>query len=203
MIMNGRRMASGGSERYKLILRSFCFVFMGVFLLPLAGLCSPERLVESSDYKDKDFIKGCIGDYTDMVKGDDLDWVWISPGLTLSHYKIVIGKFENMSDELRSSQAEEVKATYKEILSKVKGDGKNELTTDICVYDFQKFSAGKAWIPFVGGHQMQAGMGVEVILRDKAGKTVAKIRDMARSGSTAVDAADESATNLKKFLNKH
>jgi hypothetical protein len=194
---------SGGNERRKATFWCVCLGTAMTLLFPLAALCSPERLVESSDYKDKDFIKGCIGDYSDIVKGDDLDWVWISPGITLSQYKIVIGKFENMSDELRSSQVEEVKATYKEILSKVKGDGKGTLTADICVYEFQKFSAGKAWIPFAGGHQMQAGMGVEVILRDKAGKTVAKIRDMARSGSTAVDAADESASNLKKYLNKH
>ena len=196
------RSASGGNVNCKVKYWG-CFLFVILTMLfPFAAFCSPERLVESSDYK-KDFVKGCISDYTDMAKGDDLDWVWISPGSTLSRYKITIGKFENMSDELRSSQVEEVKATYREILSKIKGNGKDVLTADFCVYDYQKFSAGKAWIPFVGGHQMQAGMGVEVILRDSAGKTVAKIRDMARNGSTAVDAADESASNLKKFLGNH
>jgi hypothetical protein len=187
----------------KAFLRGLCIVFMMVALSPLSSVFASERLVDSSDYKDKDFIKGCINDYSDIVKGDDLDWVWINPGTTLSHYKVVVGKFENMSDELRSSQVDEVKATYKEILSKLKGDGKDELTAQICVYDYQKFSAGKAWIPFVGGHQMQAGMGVEMILRDATGKTIAKIRDMARNGSTPVDAADESASNIKKFLSKH
>lgn len=192
-----------GKKRSMKMIWCVCYVLMIALFAPFTASGSPERLVESRDYKDKDFVKGCIGDYSDIVKGDDLDWVWINPGTTLSHFKIELGKFENMSEELRSSQVEEVKATYKEVLSKVKGNGSDVLTADICVYEFQKFSPGKAWIPFVGGHQMQAGMGVEVLLRDKAGKTVAKIRDMARSGSTATDAADESASNLKKFLNKH
>lgn len=203
MNMYGPGMVSSSNERYKLILRSFCFVFMAALLFPLAALCSPERLVDTSDYKDKDFIKGCISDYSDLVKGDDIDWVWISPGTKLAQYTIAIGKFENTSAELRSSQVEEVKSAYKEILSKVKGEGKDVLTADICVYEYQKFSPGKAWIPFVGGHQMQAGIGAEVVLRDKEGKTVAKIRDMSRSGSTAADAADESANNLRKYIGKH
>ena len=176
---------------------------MVALLFPLAAFCSPERLVESKDYKDKDFVKGCISDYSDLVKGDDIDWVWISPDTQLAHYTIVIGKFENTSAELRSSQVEEVKSAYKEVLSKAKGDGKDVLTADICVYEYQKFSPGKAWIPFVGGHQMQAGIGAEVVLRDSGGKTVAKIRDMSRSGSTAADAADESANNLRKYIGKH
>jgi hypothetical protein len=189
--------------RCKTFIRSICLVSLLVMFIPLNALCSPERLVDSSDYRDKDFVKGCIGDYSDMVKGDDLDWVWISPGTVLANYKISIGKFENVSEDLRSSQVEGVKNTYKEILSKHRGDNKGVLTADICVYEFQKFSAGKAWIPFAGGHQMQAGIGVEMILKDKWGKTVAKLRDMSRAGMQPEDAADESATNLKKFISKH
>jgi len=98
---------------------------------------------------------------------------------------------------------EEVKSIYKEIFSKLKGSGAGVLTADICIYEFQKFSAGKAWIPFAGGHQMQAGMGVEIILRNREGAVVAKIRDMARSGMNPTDAADESASNIRKHLEKH
>ena len=199
----GSGMANGGIERVKTICRGVCFIIVVAMVFPLTAVCSPSRLVDSSDYKDKDFIKGCISDYSDMLKGDDIDWVWISPGTILSQYQLAIGKFENNSDDLRSSQVEDVKAAYKEILSKVKGEGKGVLTADICVYEYQKFSPAKAWIPFAGGHQMQAGMGVEMILRDKDGRAVAKIRDMSRSGTTPADAADESAVNLKKYIGKH
>jgi hypothetical protein len=199
----GLKRMSGAQIRYKALLWCFSLVVAMTLLSPLSAVCAPERLIDSSDYKDKDFIKGCISDYSDMVKGDDIDWVWISPGTVLAQNRIAVGKFENTSDELRSTQFEGVKTTFKEILSKVKGEGKGMLTADICIYEYQKFSPGKAWIPFVGGHQMQAGMGVEMILRDKGGKTVAKLRDMARSGTTPEEAADESATNLKKYINKH
>ena len=203
MIARGSIISSLKIERGKTFGRCVCVALLLVLLIPLTALCAPERLVDSSDYKDKDFVKGCIGDYSDMVKGDDLDWVWISPGTVLANYRVSIGKFENISEELRSSQVEGVKNTYKEILTKAKGEGKGVLTADICVYEFQKFSAGKAWIPFAGGHQMQAGIGVELILKNKDGKTVAKLRDRARSGMQPEDAADESATNLKKYVGKH
>jgi len=203
MIVHGSVFSSLIIGRCKAFTRCIWVASLLVLLIPLTALCSPERLIDSSDYKDKDFVKGCIGDYSDMVKGDDLDWVWISPGIVLANYKISIGKFENISEDLRSSQVEGVKNTYKEILSKVRGDGKGVLTADICVYEFQKFSAGKAWIPFAGGHQMQAGIGVEMVLKDKGGKTVAKFRDMSRAGMQPEDAADESASNLKKFIGKH
>jgi hypothetical protein len=202
MIIHGSVVSSRKIGGRKSFIRCGGLALLLVLLIPLAALCS-DRLVDSSDYKDKDFVKGCIGDYSDMVKGDDLDWVWISPGTVLANYKVSVGKFENKSEELRGSQVEGVKNVYKEVLAKTKGNGKDALTANICVYEFQKFSAGKAWIPFAGGHQMQAGMGIEVILKDKKGKIVAKIRDMARNGTQAEDAADESATNLKKFLGSH
>jgi hypothetical protein len=190
------------SGRCITFIRGICLVSLLVLSIPLTALCSPERLVDSNDYKGKDFAKGCISDYSDMVKGDDLDWVWISPGTALANYRISLGTFDNKSEDMRSSQVEGVKNTYKEILAKLKGD-KGVLTADICIYEFQKFSAGKAWIPFAGGHQMQAGIGVEMVLKDRGGKTVAKFRDMARSGMQPEDAAEESATNLKKFIGKH
>jgi|ERR1039457_1582698 hypothetical protein len=203
MIIHDSGISSLKIGSFKTFIRNICITSLLVLLIPLNALCSLERLVDSSDYKGKDFVKGCIGDYSDMVKGDDLDWVWIRPGTVLANYKVSVGKFENASDDLRNSQVDGVKNIYKEILSKVKGDGKGVLTADICIYEFQKFSAAKAWIPFAGGHQMQAGIGVEMVLKDNGGKTVAKFRDMARAGMQPEDAADESATNLKKFIVKH
>lgn len=203
MIVHGSGISSLIIEECKAVTKCIFLFSLLVMLIPMSAFCSPERFVDSSDYKDKDFVKGCISDYSDLVKGDDIDWVWISPGTVLANYKISIGKFENEAEDLRSSHVEGVKNTYDEILSKVRGNGKEVLTADICIYEFQKFSAGKAWIPFAGGHQMQAGIGVEMILKDKRGKTVAKFRDMSRNGTQPEDAADESATNLKKYIDKH
>ena len=49
------------------MLWCLCFIVMMTLLTPFTALCAPERLVESRDYKDKDFVKGCIGDYSDIV----------------------------------------------------------------------------------------------------------------------------------------
>jgi len=176
--------------------------FIAVVMFPVIAYCSPERLVDSSDYKDKNFIKGCVADYGDMVKGDDIDWVWINPGMSLAGHRLSVATFDNKTDELRNAQVEEIKSTFKEFLGKLKGD-KETLSADICIYEVQKFSASKAWIPFAGGHQMQAGIGVELVIKGSGGKTVAKFRHFAREGSKVEDAAQEVAEDLKKYISKH
>ncbi len=118
----GLKIVSGAKKRYKAMVWCFSLVVAMTLLSPLGAVCAAELLIDSSNYKDKDFIKGCISNYSDMVKGDDIDWVWISPGTLLAQNRISIGKFENASDELRSTQFEGVKTTFKEILSKVKGE---------------------------------------------------------------------------------
>ena len=176
--------------------------FIAVVMSPVIAFCSPERLVDSSDYKDKDFIKGCLSDYGDLVKGDDIEWVWVSPGTTLAGHKLSIAKFDNKTEELRNAQVDEIKDIFKEIMGKLKGE-KEALSADICIYEVQKFSAAKAWIPFAGGHQMQAGIGVELVIKNAGGKAVAKFRHFAREGARVEDAAQEVAEDLKKYISKH
>lgn len=183
------------------IAKNFILVFMVLTFFPLTALCGSDRFIDSDDYKDKDFKKGIISDYSDLHKGDDIDWLWTKPGTRLADYKINVVKFENLADELRNSQFNEIKTTFNEIFDKLKG-AKASLSADLCVYEVQKFSAGKAWIPFAGGHQMQAGAGIEMVLKDN-GKIVAKIRHFAREGSRIEDAAQEVAEDLKKYISKH
>jgi len=176
--------------------------FIAVVMFPVIVFCSPERLVDSSEYKDKDFLKGCITYYGDMIKGDDIEWVWVSPGTNLAGHKLSIASFNNTTDELRNAQVDEIKSIFKEFLGKLKGE-KEVLSADMCIYEVQKFSAGKAWIPFAGVHQMQAGVGVELVIKNTEGKTIAKFRHFAREGSRVEDAAQEVAEDLKKYIAKH
>jgi hypothetical protein len=171
-------------------------------VLPLDALSESALLVNSKEYKDKDFIKGCISDYSDLVEGNDVNWVWIAPGVKLADFRVTLGKFENKSDELRSSQVGELKSIFKEFLEKLKGE-KGPLTADVCIYEVQKFSQGKAWIPFAGGHQMQAGVGAEAIVKGGDGKTVAKFRHFAREGARIEDATQEVAEDLMKYMKKN
>jgi hypothetical protein len=183
------------------VVRLISLVSLVAVIFPLSVFCASEKLVDSDEYKKKDFQKGCITDYMDLAKGDRIDWVWVSPGVTLADYALSIAKFENNTDDIRSSQIDDIKSVFKEFFGKLKGN-KGSLSASMCIYEVQKFSPGKAWIPYAGGHLMNAGLGVEMIVSDK-GKTVAKFRHFARNGSRLEDAAEEVAGDLKKYISKH
>jgi hypothetical protein len=50
---------------------------------------------------------------------------------------------------------------------------------------------------------MQAGLGVEMVLRDGKSRTVAKFRHSAREGAQIEAAAQEVAGDLVKYISKH
>lgn len=179
-----------------------CLIFSVAVLLPALALSASDRLVDDREYKDKDFHKGIISDYSDMVKGDDVDWVWVKPGETLSQYKVKLGTIENKSDIFTKSFVESVKSIFEEYLANGT-KGSKTLTADLCITEAQKFSPAKAWIPFAGGRQMQAGMGIEIILRDHNNNVVAKLRHFDRQGSDVRDAAEEVAGHMTRYISRH
>jgi hypothetical protein len=180
-------------------------IFMAILLfIPAAALCSPKKLVDDSEYSDKDFRRCIIKDYADMVDGDDIGWVWTDPNVKLSAYRIKEGKVENRSEMRSRAMLETVKTVFKDTFADMEAKGeKGTLTADICVYEAENFSGGKAWIPFVGAHQMQAGLGVEMVLRDARNRTVAKFRHSAREGAQIENAAQEVAGDLMKYIGDH
>jgi hypothetical protein len=180
-------------------------IFLAAALLASATVVSAaEKLVDSSDYSDKDFKKCCISDYSDMVDGGDIQWVWTDPSIKLSQYELKVGKVENKSKVRSKSLVESVKSVFSDTFADrdTKG-GSGTLTADICIYEAEHFSAGKAWIPFVGGHEMQAGLGVEMVLRDGNNKTVAKFRHSAREGAEIEAATEEVANDLTEYITAH
>ena len=204
MAIHGSKIVSAGNKGLMPVFRSMSLVFMMILICPLAALCSSDRFVDSSDYKDKDFHKGFITDYSDMVKGDDIDWVWTSPEQKLAQYRLKVGNVENKSDVRSKSLMETAKATFKDAFADmdIKGE-KGTLTADLCIYEVQNYSPGKAWIPFAGGHQMQAGIGIEMVLRDANNKTIAKFRHFARRGMQPEAALEETAGDLTKYIRRH
>jgi hypothetical protein len=178
--------------------------FLAILLIPDAARCSPKKLVEDSEYSDKDFRKCNIANYSDMVDGDDIKWVWTDPAVKLSGYRIKEGKVENKSDMRSKSMLETVRKVFRDTFSDMEAKGnKGTLTADICIYEAENFSGGKAWIPFVGGHEMQAGVGVEMILRDGKGRVVGKFRHSAREGAQIENAAQEVVGDLMKYIGDH
>jgi len=192
--INGGHKAASGSIIF----------FLAMLIIPAVAFSSPKKLVDDNDYTDKDFRKCSISDYSDMVDGDDIKWVWTDPAVKLSGYKIKEGKVENKSAMRSKSMVETVKNVFRDTFADMEAKGgKGTLTADICIYEAENFSGGKAWIPFVGGHEMQAGVGVEVILRDAKNRVVGKFRHSAREGVQIENAAQEVVGDLMKYIGDH
>jgi hypothetical protein len=173
-------------------------------VLPGTSFAGPKQLIDSNDYKDKDFKKCAIADYADMAEGDDVDWLWADPALKLAEYKLKVGKVDNKSEIHSRSMVEAVKNTFKDTFADLETKGAaGTLTADLCIYEAENMNTAKAWIPFVGGHQMQAGIGIEMVLRDEHDKPVAKFRHFAREGGQIEAAAQEVVGDLMKYIDKH
>jgi hypothetical protein len=184
--------------------KKISIILAGALLASATVVSAADKLVDSSDYSDKDFKKCIITDYTDMVDGDDIQWVWTDPPTKLSNYDLKVGKVENKSKVRSKSLVESVQSVFSETFAdRDSKGGSGTLTADICVYEAEHFSAGKAWIPFVGGHKMQAGIGVEMVLRNGKNKTVAKFRHSAREGAEIEAATEEVANDLMGYISEH
>lgn len=195
---------SNNNRSFKAFSSGVTIIVAALLLTPVGAVCSPKKLVESSDYTDKDFRKCIITDYSNMVDGDDVQWIWINPAVKLSEYKIVEGKLDNKSDIHSKAMVTSVKNIFRDIFADRESKGnKGTLTADLCIYEAENFSPGKAWIPFAGGHQMQADIGVEMVLRDAKNRIVGKFRHAAREGAQIEAAAQEVAGDLMKYIDSH
>lgn len=189
---------------FRVFSRGIGILIAALVLVPSVAFPSPKKLVDDSEYSDKEFRKCNILDYSNMVDGDDIRWVWTDPSVKLASYRIKEGNVENKSEMRSKSMLKTVKDVFSDTFADMEEKGeKGTLTADICIYEAENFSAGKAWIPFVGGHEMQAGLGVEMVLRDGKGKVVAKFRHSAREGAQVENAAQEVAGDLMKYIGDH
>jgi len=173
-------------------------------ILPGTSLAGSKQFIDSKDYKDKDFKKCAIADYADMTEGDDVEWLWADPAQKLAQYKLKVGNVENKSELRSKSMVESVKSAFSDVFADEATKGASgTLTADLCIYDAQNMNTAKAWIPFVGMHQMQAGIGIEMVLHDDHDKPVAKFRHFAREGGQIEAATQEVVGDMMKYISKH
>jgi hypothetical protein len=198
------KMISGNKIWSKVFVSCFCLIFCLAVLIPSAALCREKRLVDDNEYKDSKFQKGIITDYSDMVEGNGVEWVWVKPGEALSQYKIKVGTIENKSDMRSKSLSDSVKKIFVDYFSDYESKGsKGTLTADLCITDVQPYNVGRAYVPFAGGHLAQAGMRIEMVLRDQHNVIIAKLRHFDRQGSDVVRAADEVASHMVQYISKN
>jgi len=186
-----------------LLVAALClFIVPGVLL---ARGSKSERFVDSDDYHDKDFVKsGVIADYNDMVKGDDVEWMWVESGIRLSDYKIVPGgEIKNVSEVSSRSLSKDLGEDLASSLADRSRGSKGTLKAQTAIYWAEKASEGKSWIPYAGSHLSQAGVGVEMAFVDSKGNVVAKLRHSAREGGSLDSASREVVDDVIKFIDSH
>ncbi len=187
----------------KFVLPLIALMVFALFTGTIFAKDKKQRLVNSDDYKEDDFVKtGVIDDYSDMVEGDDIEWVWVAPGFKLSDHKYQVEDMGNKSEVSAKSLPRKMKEALQDSLDNAGGKG-STVTVEGSIYWAEKSSEGKRWIPYAGGHLAQAGVGVELVLRDSSGKTVAKIRHSGREGSDIDDAAEEVSDDIREFVDGH
>src|SRR5689334_8576129 len=73
------------ASRFAILVLSFLFL---VTSLAAAGV-DKDNL--------KEYGRGIIKDYSDMKETDDIEWVWVKPGLHLSEYQFDVQPFQNLT----------------------------------------------------------------------------------------------------------
>lgn len=177
-------------------------MIVAAWVLAAVGAPAADRFQDSDEAKDPAYKQGCvITDYSDMTSGDGVNWVWIAPGTKLGGAgKVEIATVKNISDVTDAALAGNVEANFKQAFERVgKTVGPGGLKVVSCVYWVDRANTGKMFIPFAGGHLAQAGVGIELIVQDPSGATVAKIRHDGRSGSAPSDAAAAVVDDVVNF----
>jgi len=177
---------------------------LAVFSLAFFVVTSLHAAREKGVDKDnlKEYGRGIIKDYTDMKETDEIEWVWVAPGVDLSSYQFKLSSFENltvMTDEAMDEVFDTgLPKTLQRAGSKV-ADAP-VLHIEGAIYWAQRASSSKRWIPYVGGHLGQAGLGIELVFKNDKDEIVAKIRHSGREGETFESAAEELVDDVARFV---
>ncbi len=164
------------------------------------------RFVDGKEAKDPAYHQGCVlSDYRELVEQQTVTWGWVDPAVKVGGPgKIDVRPIRNVSDVTDSAVAPKLQRDFEEALERIgKTPGKGGLTLESCIVWMERFEPSKAFIPFAGGHLMQAGVGVEIAITDPSGRTVAKIRHSVREGTDPSASAGKIADDVANYLRDH
>lgn len=175
-----------------------------LFALALPAVAA-EKFLGSDDAKEKDEPQKFLKSYDKLVKGDEVDWAWFADGFSGKSIRSVsISDFSSTGRGRETRGAAEGGADYlknwvedsKLGWKVVKGGGDLVLEGNV-VNAWEPHGAARYW----GGWMANPGTCVEVIGRDKAGKTLFEIRHKSR-GSTVDDAIENALENVVSEIEK-
>ena len=171
--------------------------------LVLCGLAFSTLHAEGVDSDDlSEFGKGIITDYSNMAETDRIEWVWVAPGVRLSQHGFRTSPVENLTAMADAGMEDAFNANLERALQRIgaRNPGAPKLDVKSAVYWANRASSGKRWIPYVGGHLAQAGVGIELVFTNAQGDVVAKVRHSGREGDELQHAAEELVDDLRAFV---
>ncbi|HET8897876.1 MAG TPA: hypothetical protein VFN09_03755 [Rhodanobacteraceae bacterium] len=177
-----------------------------IALLPFLAFMATAAFASGVPQDDlKEYGKGIITDYSNMQEGDDIQWYWIAPDANLAKHHCTLASFKNLAPTVDHGMRDVFKEEFPEILNHVCSDDAKapKLHVSAAVYWAERANTARAWIPFAGGHMMQAGIGAEFVFKDASGKVLAKIRQSGREGMQLEDSARELLDDVAKFVQNH
>jgi hypothetical protein len=189
------------------ITRRFALLSLAsLFALAVSGpaAASSKKFVDSDDAKEKDEPQEYLKNYDKLTKGKEADWVYFTEGVDLKSFKTVSLKTWGTTNKgSKSRHAAEAGPEYLEQWIKkskklgwdVAKDG-GDLRIEGNVFNAWEPSGGAR---FWGGWAANPGVGVELIAKDKSGKTVFEIRHKSK-GSSMEDAVENALENIVKTL---
>jgi len=151
----------------------------------------------------KEYGRGIIKDYSDMNEDEGIEWVWLRSGVRLSEHRFKLNKsFENLTTVTDDDMEEVLNKTLPRTLDRAgsKDSGASVLRVEGAIFWAERANRSKRWIPYAGGHLAQAGLGIELVIRDGKGDIVCKIRHSGREGDDLDDAAEELLEDISKYV---
>ena len=157
-------------------MASVSFLLLALTASALAGGVDAEHL--------KKYGRGIITDYGDMKASDTVEWYWVAPGVKLSEHRYKVASAENLTVLHDTKLMEALGDALPKSLERAaaKSESAPVLTVDAAIYWLQRANRAKWFIPYAGLHLAQAGVGLEVVIRNDAGEVVAKMRHSGREG---------------------
>jgi len=171
---------------------SLTSIVVFILLLCTVSAFSADVLTKDRDFMDPDEgVWGFIPDYTDMIEGDDVDWIWTKPGVNLTQYKTVeVPEFENLWKETDVTAQDLLTRNMKDGLSRRLGltvvDKNADITVKGAMVDyFLGNTAARIWVGYGAGEPL---VEVEIYVVDnKTKEIISKVRHQ------AIDSTIESA----------
>jgi len=182
--------------------RLFAMAIAAFILLSVrpAEAAKSKTFLESDDAKQKDEPQKYLADYDKLVKGKDADWVYFPSEGPKKGASVSVKDFESTGHGRESRDASRDGKDYmeqwleKQGFKVVKSGGDYVIEGNI-FNAWEPHGAARYW----GGWAANPGVGMEVVVKDSKGATVAEVRHKAK-GTTIRDAVENGLEDVAKSL---